>query len=201
MTAEPGKLAAGAVRVVRRTAGASVDDQQVRELRPGLRRHDRADVGFDDLGIGGVGEADEAGQTAHVGVDRESGLAEGVAEYHVRGFPSDAGQFEQSFHRIREFAVELLDDGFRRLQNMVGFRPVESAGEDRLFELFPSAARERFGVRPALEEVARDHVHAFVRTLGGQDRGDEELERRHVLQKTFLGTVNGQQFVVDLFCQ
>ena len=52
MTAKLRKLAAGAVWAVRRTAGASVDDQEMRELGPGLRRHHGADVGFDDFGIG-----------------------------------------------------------------------------------------------------------------------------------------------------
>ena len=136
-----------------------------------------------------------------MGIDGKSRLAECVAEHHVGCFSADAGEHEQTFHRVGEFAVEVLDNCLCRLQDMIGFRPVESAGEDGLFELIPVAVRERFGVRPAFEEITGDHVHTFVRALGGQDRGDEELERRHVFQKAFLGAVNGQQFVVDLFCQ
>ena len=171
----------------------------MRKLRPGLRRHDGADVGFDDFGIGGLGKSDQSGQTAHVGVDRESRLAEGVAEHHVRGLPSDARKLKQPIHGTGDFPVELFDNGFCRFQDMGGFRPVESAGEDGLFQILAAAGSERFGIRPAPEKIARDHVDAFVRALGGKDRGDEELERRHVLQKTFLGTVDGQQFIVDLF--
>ena len=133
MTTEFRKFAAGAVRTVRRTAGAPMDDQQMRELRPCLRRHHGADVGLDDLGIGRVGEPDQGGQTAYVGVDRESGLAERIAEHHVGRFSADAGELEQPLHRAGKLAVELFDDGFRRLQDVIGFRPVESAGEDGLF--------------------------------------------------------------------
>jgi len=171
------------------------------ELRPGLRRHDRADVGFDDSGIGGVGEPDQAGEPPNVGVDRESGLAHGVAEHDVRGLAPDAGELQQALHRVGDFAVELFDDGFGRLNDMPRLRVVESAGENGLFELVTAAGGERGGVRPAFKQLPRDHVHALVRALGGKNRGDEELKRRRVLQKAFLGAVNGQKFVVDLFCQ
>ena len=93
MTAKPGKLTAGAVRTVCRTTGASVDDQEMRELRPCFRRHHRADVGFDDLGIGRIGKTDERGETFYMGINRESGLIKCVAEYYVGCFSANAGEF------------------------------------------------------------------------------------------------------------
>ena len=178
-----------------------MNDQQMRELRPGLRGHDGTYVGFDPLRIGGFGKPDQSRQAAHMRVDGESGLAEGVAEHHVCGLPPDAGQLKQSIHVIGEFAVKLFDDGFCRFQDVGGFHPVKPAGEDRLFQFFSPAGGERGGVRPAFEKLPCDHVHAFVRALGRKDRRDEELKWRHMLQKALLGAVNGQQFVVDLFCQ
>ena len=173
----------------------------MRELRPGLRGSRCADVRFDDVRHVRIGESDQPRQPPHMGVDRESGLAQSVPEHHVRGLATHAGEPEQAFHRAGEFAVELLDDGLRRRDDVRGFRVVEPAGEDGLFEFVLRTRRERRRVRPPPEEVARDHVHAFVRALGRQNRRDEQLKRRHVLQKAFLGAVDGQQFVVDLFCQ
>ena len=176
-------------------------DQKVRELRPCFGRHDGAHVGFDDFRVRGVRKSDQPGQTPHVRVDRESGLSQCIAEHHICGFSADAGELEQFLHGAGDFAVEMFDKGLSRFGDMRRFRPIESAGENGLFEFVPAAFRERFRVRPPFEKIAGDHIHAFVRALGGKDRGDEELKRRHVLQKTFLGTVDGQQFVVDLFCQ
>ena len=53
----------------------------------------------------------------------------------------------------------------------------EAGGLDLRFEFRDGRARERARVRIAREERRRDHVHALIGALRGEDRRDQQLVR------------------------
>ena len=64
----------------------------MRELAPVFRCEIVVDLAFDRLGRVGGNEADPVEQPFHVGVNRESWDAEGVAEQNIGAFSTDPWQ-------------------------------------------------------------------------------------------------------------
>src|SRR5262245_38364682 len=112
-----------------------------------------------------------------VGIDRDGRLAERIAEDHVRGLEPDAGKRHERIARARNFPAVLVLERLRHRDERAGLRAIEPGRADFLFE------RGRLGPGVVacpgvlLEQSGRDHVHALVRALRREDRGDQELER------------------------
>ena len=119
----------------------------------------------------------------HVAIDRQPGHAERVTEDDVGGLAADAGQLVERVHRRGHLAAVLLDRprwpcrasdfDFARKKPVDWICGSSSRGR-RL--------RERTRVGIALEERRRDLVHALVGALRREDRRDEQLVRRRVMQ-------------------
>src|SRR5438876_233728 len=70
-------------------------------------------------------------------------LPERVAEDDVGGFASDAGQFDQSVHRIRNFTVVALDQCFAKSNQALCLVAEEARALDHLFQLIQRCVGER----------------------------------------------------------
>jgi hypothetical protein len=63
-----------------------------------------------------------------MGIDDDTGLAEGSSEYDIRGLSADARQGDQFFHRMRYLFTETLGHGFSAGDEMLGFIFEETGG-------------------------------------------------------------------------
>src|SRR5216683_1754228 len=109
--AEMGEGAALAERLAGSTDGASVVDEQVREVEPVLARYEVHQVSLDLHRVPVSSPAKAVGQANIMRIDCVAlDNAEGVAQYHIRCFARHAGQAEQARHGTRHLAAEIGDD-------------------------------------------------------------------------------------------
>ncbi len=158
---------------------AAVQDQRIGRARPSFRRQQRAQLRLDGHGIVRTNQTDPVGDAQHVAIDRQAGHAERVAEHDVGGLASDAGQLR----RVRPSRPAPRRHGVRRARapcrrSAPRLHPEEAGGAESAARALRVGARQRRGVRIAREQRRRDLVHARVGALRGQDRRDEQLERR-----------------------
>src|SRR5207247_3805017 len=85
-------------------------------------------------------------------------------------------------HLRRHFAAVVRYQRLRHAQQRLRFRAVEAGRMKLRLELRGRGARERARVGVAREERRRHQIHARVGRLRGQDRRDEQLERRRIVQ-------------------
>ena len=144
-----------------------------------LRRQQRAQRCSDRHRIVGVHEADAIGDAQHVAIDREAGHVERMTEHDVGGLATDAGQLRRA--RPSRPAPRRRDRPRARApcRSAIGTscgRNLSTwiCGSSSSGVAFASAR----GVRVPREERRRHLVHARVGALRGQDRRDEQLERR-----------------------
>ena len=125
-----------------------------------------------------------AGETEHMRVDGEARQVERHASHDVRGLAADARDGHEVLHRSWHLAVESLDEGRRHPHEALGLVVEEAGRSDDLLELGGVGDRERLGRRVAAEEPGRDHVHALIGALRGEDRRREELEGTFEVERT-----------------
>lgn len=142
-------------------------------FRLGDQVHERE---LDLHGIRVPREAQPAGQTPNVSIDRDTGSIEGIAEDDVRSLTAHTGQRNQLIESGRNLSPVSLDDGSAARADVAGLVPEKPGGFDQLLEL----VLIRFGevARAAIpcEEPRRDHVHSRVGALCREDGGDQQLE-------------------------
>ena len=132
---------------------------------------------FDQVWIVGPGQAESLCHAFHVGIDDDTGPAEGVPEHDIRGFSANARQGEQLIHRVRDLFAEVLGQDFAAGDEMFGFVLKETSGTNELLE-FRKIGRSQLCRLPIpLKECWSDLVDSLVGTLGGEDRGHEQLPR------------------------
>ncbi len=69
-----------------------------------------------------------------MGIDDDTGLAEGISENDIRGLSADARQGDQFLHRVRDLFAEALGHGFAAGDEMFRFVLKETGGTNELFE-------------------------------------------------------------------
>jgi hypothetical protein len=152
-----------------------VQDQSIRRQRPLRWRHCSAQLLLDDFGIVRTRDANPVRHPKHVSVDGKAGHSKRVAEDDVGGLAADAGQFHEFRHRARHLAAMTLDAGRGHSKKGTGLRAKEPGRLDLRLEIVSRSRGKRAGVGITREKRGRDLVHAFVGTLRGEDRGDEQL--------------------------
>ena len=184
-------------RAVRLADAASVDDDQMRKLAPALRIEICAKFGFNLHRIIRIGDSEKICDAFDMGVDREPGNTEGVAEHDVGGFASDAGERSELLHGIRHFAAEIGDDALACADDVCSFCAVIAAAADDGFEF--RRIRLRIILRGVIlrEKIKGHAVHHLVGALRGENRCDEELKGRCVFERADLGAVLCFEQVVD----
>ena len=89
---------------------------------------------FDQVWIVGSGQTESLRHALHVGIDDNTGLAEGIPENDIRGLSADARQGDQFLHRVRDLFAEALGHGFAAGDEMFRFVLKETGGTNELFE-------------------------------------------------------------------
>ena len=161
-----------------------MQDQGVREPCPRVTRHERHQVAL-DLHRVLLGRQPEQGrEPLDVGVDHDTFvLSEPGAEHHIRGFATDAREPHQLVHRVGHLAAVALDQRLGHPDDRLGLVPEESGAVDLLLENLRVGA----GVVPRgtilREQGGGDDVDPCIGRLGGENRGDEQLECAGVVQR------------------
>ena len=113
-----------------------MEDENVRQHRPVLARKQRHQVCFDFDGVCLLRKAQTRTQAPDMSVDDDTFvLSERVAENDIGGFASDAGQFDESIHRIRNLAVVPLYQRLAESNQTLRFVAEEARAFDHLFQL------------------------------------------------------------------
>src|SRR5262245_65721562 len=165
-----------AERLSREAAAAPMSLDEMRRERPLLFGEHVDELIVNLVGVVRAREAQALRDAEDVGIDRDGRLAERVAEDHVRGLEPDAGKRHEGVARARNFPAVLVLERLRHRDDRAGLRAIEAGRADFLLE------RGRLGPSVIacpgvlLEQSGRDHVHALVRALRREDRGDQELE-------------------------
>jgi len=111
-----------------------------------------------------------------VSVDYDAvGFAEPRAEDDVSSFAGDARDGQELVHFVGNLAAEIFDDRAGSADDRLGFVTEKSGGLDIGFEFFGMQGREVLWRWVLLKDDGRDHVHADVGALRGEDGGDEEF--------------------------
>ncbi len=154
----------------------AVKDQQVREQRPLLSRHDLHQILLDFHCVGLTREAQTKRHPRDVRVDHDPlVLPECVAEDDVRRLATDAREMRELVHRTRDLAAVLVHDRPSHAHETLRLVAEEPRALDAVLQVLRLRLGQRGRVGEAREQLRRHHVDAHVRALGGQNRRDEEL--------------------------
>ena len=77
----------------------------------------------------------QIGNSVYMGIHADAVIAETHSEHQVRRFPPDPGQFQQRIQAARNFPLMILNQAPAGLDQVPGFRPVESYGKYQAFDL------------------------------------------------------------------
>ncbi len=172
-----------ALRVARAADLAAVKDQQVRNKSPIFLGDEFHEVLFDFDGIGMGGQAQASREAADVGVDHDADVfVEGVAQDDVGGFAAYAAQAGQFLHGLGHIAAEFFQNVLGGLFDGFGFAAEKTGGLDDFFDVSLRSGGQGLDGGIFFEEDRGDHVDAHIGALGGEDGGDEQLERVLMVQ-------------------
>ena len=181
-------------------AAASVPDEQVAPMGPGVSGDNFHKVTFDFDRVAVLGESEALAEASNVRIDNDPGFdAEGVAENNVGGFASDARQVREGFQVAGNLAVMVLGDGGGRGADVFGFVAKEAGRADEFLDVFLRGGGHARCVGKLLEKRGGDHVDAFVGALRGEDGGNEKLESASVIERTMGVRVGAAQNLQDMF--
>ena len=147
------------------------------QVGPLRRREESHEIGFDLVGHRLLGPAEAPGESADMGVDRDPGDTEGIAQHDVRRLAADSRQSNQLIERGRHLATVTLADGLGESLDARGLRAIEADRLDQRLQLRTVSGGVGLGVGVAREEGRGDGVDPLVGALSRQDGGHEELKR------------------------
>jgi len=123
-------------------------------------------------------ELQSAGNPSHMGVDHHANsLPKPAAENDVGRFATDARQRNEILHAAWHLSAVLRSQFLAAAANVFSLRAEESCAVDNGFDLGLRCGCHGIGSGPAVKEVGRHRVDAFVGALSRENCGDEELER------------------------
>jgi hypothetical protein len=155
-------------------------------------------LGLDRIGL--LGPAETPDQPAEVGVHGDAGDAEGVAEDHVGGLATHAGELDQVLHTRRHLPAVTGDQGCGQLEQGLGLGPEEAERADDALQVLARRRCHRRRVGIGGEQSGTHGVDPAVGRLGTEDGDDEELERVVEVQLAARVGVGLRQHAVDLAC-
>jgi hypothetical protein len=171
-------------------------DDVVTQLRPVLGWKQCPDSDLDLVRFGLSGPSKTSHQTVEVGIYGDPGNTEGVAEYHIRGLPADAGQRHQILHALGHLTIKPLGEGRPKLDQSVSLRPKEPGRLDELFEFRAVCSGVRGGVRIALKDDRRHQVDSLISALRGQNCCHQQLQRVAEIELSVGIGIGGRQDAV-----
>src|SRR5665213_379211 len=167
-----------AVGLARVAAAAAVPDEPVAEQRPVRLRHQHHQFLLQFYRVRSLRQPKTIGKPRDMSVHDHADIdAEGVSEHDVGRLAPDAGERMQFIHRARDFAVEFFHQRGAAGSDVFRLVAEKTGGLDDLFNFREWRVRKILGTAVFFEKFRRDDVHALVRALRGQNRGDEQLQR------------------------
>ncbi len=157
-------------------------------------------LGFDAAGIFGARPGEALCQAGNVGIDDHCRNLEGGAEDDIGGLAADAGEGGQLAQGGRNLAVVVFNQPLGTANEMTGLGMIKAGGADQCFDLGEICRAEGGGIRIAGKETGGDKIHPYVRTLGGEDGGNEELKGGAMRQRTLGCRIKFCQSVEDGGC-
>jgi hypothetical protein len=162
-------------------------------------RDDFDEVTFDLVGIGLGRKTKSLGETHHVRIDADGLFAEGVSKNNIRGLSPDARETDEILQVVGHVAAEALHELFAAIVDRFAFVTIEIDLADLPLE----SGQRRAGVinRRAMgfEEFRCYFVDQIVAGLGGEDQGDQELQRIGEVEIELGVGMNFFQKANDLF--
>lgn len=175
-----------AIRLACVADGAAVKDNAVAKQRPapvfffGDNGH-QVEFEFDRVAV--FGQAQAAAESNHVRVADDTLYTKAIAQNDIGGLSADTVKGEQLVHRLRDDAAESFENGRTGFLDAFGFVAVKAGRADVVFKLFLRDFEPVFGAAVFFEQVLGDDVDAGVSALGGQDRGNQQFQRRGKIQR------------------
>ncbi len=114
-------------------------------------------------------------------IDRESRELENVAHDDACRFVSDSGEAFEFFEGVGDFALEFVDEGLRKLENIHAFGVEKSARLDDFGNAFHAELDHFLRGVGELEKNGGHLVHADVCALGAQHDRDKHREGVRVI--------------------
>ena len=132
-----------------------------------------------------------------MGIDDDTGLAEGGPEHDIRGLSADAWQGDQLIHGLRDLSAETLGHGLTGGNEMFRFVLKESSGTNELFKLREIGRCQLCRSLITPKERGCDLVDSLVSALGGEDRGHEQLPRGTMAELHFRARYRALEYLCN----
>jgi hypothetical protein len=117
------------------------------------------------------------GDTMHMGVDADAGLAVAERDDEVRGLAPDTLQLQKLVNLVRDAAAVIVDQRAAEVADHFCLRMIKADGKDRLLDFRHGEARHRLGCFGEREQPAARLGGGRVLGAQAQDAGDQDLER------------------------
>ena len=117
-----------------------------------------------------------------MGVYRQTGNVEGVAEHDIGGLAPHPRQFHQRIKIGRDFAAVVGTQNCRGGLNIGCLGAEEPGGLDEAFKIRAIGTREVRGGRVGPEECRGDLIDPHIGALGREHRRHKELEGRRKIE-------------------
>ena len=162
---------------------ASVEQQSATPRSPLRFWNEAAEIGLDLVGVVRASPFQSPGDTADMCIDHDGRLTEDNAQNDVGRLPPHTRQCRQCRNRLRHLPVKAFDNPTGTTDDMFSFRPIETGRMDDRLQAGGIGHPEGFRCRRIPEQGGGDLIYPAVGTLGGEDCGNEELERGFVVQR------------------
>ncbi len=165
-------------------------NNQRRHLPPLLPRHRLHQIQFNPLRILVPRKPHPLRDADHMGIHRNPLiLPKARPQDDRRSFPTDALQLNELPHRLRNFTAMMTDEPRAHLLQKLCFVPVCATRMNILFQFFPTDSDVIFGCLIFFMQRLHHNIHARIRTLGAQNRCDEEIQWSPPCQERTRGFV------------
>ena len=127
-------------------------------------------------------ESQPSGYPLYMCVHHHAGFMENISPDHIGGLPSHARQRSQRLQIVWNLCSVLLHQFSCAGNDIFRLIVIKSGGSDILFQLF-QIRRSEFLQRIIFTKKIRCHlVYPGIRTLGAEQRSDQKLPRRLIMQ-------------------
>lgn len=151
---------------------AAMQDEPVMGVEHEFIGHAFEQVLLDLIDIFARREAGAVGNAEDMCIHGHCGLAEDDVQNNIGGFAPDAGEFDQIFAGLGDFACVITNQDFGHGDDVFGLIVVQADCFDVLFEAIKAQIQHLARGVGDCEEVLCGAVDAFVCGLGGQCYGN-----------------------------
>jgi hypothetical protein len=133
-----------------------------------------------------------------MGVHDDGGNAETGGEDHRSGFAAHPGKARKVLHGLGDRAPVTIQELPGEGLDIVGLGPEKAGAVDNFFQIRQGGIPQGSRVRETAKEDGAYQVYRGVGTLGGKDRGYQELEGGVIVKQGFPAGVEGAQDIHSL---